>query len=154
MVCAMLVQILCWYLCCCLSLRLSLINKLNVSCGNLSYESLVSCTTSTFRKSQKPRFRSSGFSSQNFLTTMSFNSVFPLCNSARAAWRLESAKLDVTLTACNQVVGVCVSRCEMSQGSQVDSGREVSCNGSICTVSVWMMSPLLHWLEKQIPWES
>ena len=87
------------------------------------------------RKSQMPSLGSSGFSSPNFFTTMSFNSVIPLCDSARAAWRSESAKLDVTLTARDQVVGVCVSMCKMSEGSQVDSGRKVSWNGSECTVS-------------------
>ena len=66
---------------------------------------------------------------------MSFNSVTPICDSARAAWRSESDKLDITLTAREWVVVVCVSRCEMSEGSQVDSGREVSWNGSRCTVS-------------------
>ena len=85
-------------------------------------------------ESHKPNLGLSGLSS-NFFTTMSFNLVVPLCDSARAAWRSESAKLDVTLTAHDQVVGVCVSRCEMSEGSQVDSGREVSWNGSMCTVS-------------------
>ena len=67
---------------------------------------------------------------------MSFNSVIPLCDSARAAWRSESVKLDVTLTARDLVIGVCVSRCEMSEGSQVDSGREVSWNGSVCLRTV------------------
>ena len=57
---------------------------------------------------------------QTILTTMSF--VIPLCDSARADWRSEFAKLDVTLTACDLVVGVCVSRCEMPDRSQVDSG--------------------------------
>ena len=66
---------------------------------------------------------------------MSFNSVIPLCDSARVAWRSESAKLNVTVPAHEWVVGACVSRCEMSEGSQVDSGREVSWNGSMCTVS-------------------
>ena len=37
--------------------------------------------------------------------------------------------------ACNLVVVVCVSRWDMSAGSSVDSRREVSWNGSICTVS-------------------
>ena len=55
-------------------------------------------------------------------------------DSARATWRSESAKLDVTLTARNQAVGIYVSRCKMSKGSQGNSGREVSWNGSICTV--------------------
>ena len=36
---------------------------------------------------------------------------------------------------CDLGVGVCVSRGDMSAGSQVDSGREVSWNGSMCTVS-------------------
>ena len=53
---------------------------------------------------------------------MSIKSVIPLSDSARAAWRSKSAKLDVTLTVHDQVVGVCVSRYEMSEGSQVDSG--------------------------------
>ena len=66
---------------------------------------------------------------------MSFNSVIPLCDLARAAWRSESAKLDITLTARDRVVGVCVSRCKMSEGSKVSSGQEVSGNGSECTVS-------------------
>ena len=66
---------------------------------------------------------------------MSFNSVIPLCDLASAAWRSESAKLDVTLTAHDREVGICVSRCEVSEGSQVDSGREASWNGSVCTVS-------------------
>ena len=128
------------------------INKWNVSCWNSSYESLVSSTTSTFRKSQKPNLALSSLSSLNFLTTMSFNSVIPLWDSARANWRLESAKLDVTLTACDLVVGVCVSRCKISDGWKVDSQREVSWNGSMCTVScqdneptaalVWEADPL------------
>ena len=66
---------------------------------------------------------------------MSFSSVISLCYLARGDWRSESAKLAVTLTAYNLVVGICVSRCEMSDGSQVDSGREVSWNGSMYTVS-------------------
>ena len=66
---------------------------------------------------------------------MSFNSVIPLRDSARADWRSESAKLEVTLTPIDLGVGVCVSKLDRSAGSSVDSGREVSWNGSICTVS-------------------
>ena len=40
-----------------------------------------------------------------------------------------------TLKARDRIVGICISRCEMSEGSQVDYGREVSWNGSMCTVS-------------------
>ena len=105
-----------------------------VEIRHMSLLYFVRCTTSTFRKSQKPNLGLSGLSS-NFFTTMSFNSVIPLCNSARGAWRSESAKLDLTLTVHDQIVGVCVSRCEMSEGSQVNSGPEVSWNGSMCTVS-------------------
>ena len=74
---------------------------------------------------------------QTFLPQCLLTLLFPviLCDSARAACRSESAKLDVTLTACDQLVGICVSRCEMSEGSQVDPGREVSWNGSDRTVS-------------------
>ena len=129
---AILVPITCRYLCCCLSLCLSLITKLNVSCWNSSYKSLVSCTTSTFRKSQKPSLGSSGLSSLSFLTTLSFNSVIPLWDSARADWRSESAKLEVTLTPRDLGVGVCVSRLDRSAGSSVESGREVSWKGSMC----------------------
>ena len=57
---------------------------------------------------------------QTFFTTMSFNSVIDLCDSARAAWRLESAKLDITWATHEGVVGVCVSRCKMSEGLQGD----------------------------------
>ena len=67
---------------------------------------------------------------------MSFNSVIPLRYSTTADWKLESAKLEVTLTPCGLVVGLCVSRCDMSAGPFVDSGREVSWNGSVCTVSL------------------
>ena len=63
-------------------------------------------------------------------TLLSLSVIF-----SRADWRSESAKLDVTLTARDLVIGVCVSRCKMSDGSQVYSGREVSWNGSMCTVS-------------------
>ena len=74
-------------------------------------------------------------SSLNFLTTMSFNSVIPFRDSARADWRSESAELNVMLTASNLVVGIYVSRCKMFDGSQVDSDWEVSWHGSMCTVS-------------------
>ena len=84
----MLVPIPCWYLCCCLSIRLSLINKLNVYCGHSSYESLASCTTSTFRKSQKPSLGSFVLSSLNFLNTMSFNSV--ILRELTGGWNLLS----------------------------------------------------------------
>ena len=96
---------------------------------------MVRCTTSTFRKSQKPSHGLSALSSVNLLATMSFNSVIPLRDSTRADWKLESTKLEVTLTPSDLGVGVCVSRCNMSAWSFVDSERQVSWNGSMCTVS-------------------
>ena len=59
----------------------------------------------------------------------------------RADWKLESAKLEVTLMPRDLGVGVCVSRCEMSAESYVDSGGEVSWNGSMCTVSLLDAEP-------------
>ena len=53
---------------------------------------------------------------------MSFNSVIPLWDSTRADWKSESAKLEVMLTPRDLGVSVCVSRCDMSAGSFVDSG--------------------------------
>ena len=72
---------------------------------------------------------------------MSFNSVIPLHHSTRDDWKSESVKLEVTLTPCDLGVGVCVSRCDMSAGSYVDSGREVSWHGSMCTVSLLDAEP-------------
>ena len=60
---------------------------------------------------------------------MSFNSVIPLCNLARTDWSSESAKRDITLTACDWFISVCISKCEISDASQVDSALEVSWNG-------------------------
>ena len=36
---------------------------------------------------------------------------------------------------------MCVQTCDMSAGSYVDSGREVSWNGSMCTVSLLDAEP-------------
>ena len=96
----------------------------------------VSCTTSTFRKSQTPCCGLSALSSVNFLATMSFNLVIPIWDSTRADWKSESAKIEVILMPCNLGVGLCVSRCDMSARSYVDSGIKVSWNGSMCTVSL------------------
>ena len=59
----------------------------------------------------------------------------------RADWKSESAKLEVMLTLRDLGVGVCVVRCDMSDRSYVDSGREVSWNGSMCTISVLDAEP-------------
>ena len=64
----------------------------------------------------------SALSSVKFLATMSFNSVISLRDSMRADWKSESAKLEVMLTPRDLGVGLCVSRCNMSAGSYVDSG--------------------------------
>ena len=72
---------------------------------------------------------------------MSFNLVIPLRDSTRADWKSESAKLEVMLTPRDLGVGVCVSRCNMSAGSYVDSGLEISWNGSMCTVSLLDAEP-------------
>ena len=53
------------------------------------------------------------------------------------------------LTARERGVGICVSRCEMSAGYPEKYPGTVPSAQS----HVWMMSPLLHWLEKQTPWE-
>ena len=71
----------------------------------------------------------------------SFNSILPLRDSARADWKSEPAKLDVTLTPRYLGKGVCISGCDMSAGSYMDYGREVSCNGSMCTVSLLDAEP-------------
>ena len=67
---------------------------------------------------------------------MSFNSVIPLRDSTRADWKLESAKLEVTLTPRDLGVGMCVWRWDMSAGSYLDSGQEISWNGCLCTISL------------------
>ena len=72
--------------------------------------------------------------SVNFLATMSSNLVIFLWDSTRAEFRSESAKLEVTLTPHDLGVGICVSMCDMCEGSHVHSGREVSWNGSMCTI--------------------
>ena len=97
---------------------------------------MASCTTSTFRKSQKPSRGLSALSSVSFLDTMSFNSIIPLWDSTRADWKSESAKFEVTLMPSDLGVGVCVWRCDMCAGSFVNSGRELSWNDSMYTVSL------------------
>ena len=84
---------------------------------------------------------------------MSFNSVIPLCDLARAGWRSESAKLDVTLTAQDQVVGICVSMCKMFEGYKLTLDKKYLRTVPSAQSPVWMMGPLLHWLEKQTPWK-